>query len=153
MSDNPRPPMRKDWRGVDMPGTNFNHMNLEGIDFRGANLSGCSFLFANLRYADFRGANVEGACFQNACLYGAKMQGIEAENTDFRQADMRQVNLGGAYLVGAAMPAPSPADLVERYSGASHQPTQRQQVSPADLLDGKGTPSPEPDKPTHGHTL
>jgi len=33
------------------------------------------------------------------------MQGIEADQADFRGADLRQVNMGGAYLQGALMPA------------------------------------------------
>jgi hypothetical protein len=50
--------------------------------------------------------------------------------------------------------AESPADLVERNGRASQQQPGREQISPADLLDGKDTPSPRlPGGQTRGHKL
>ena len=46
---------------------------------------------------------------------------------------MRQCNLAGAYLDGAAIPPPSPADLIERNGGASQPAAERQPMSPADF--------------------
>jgi uncharacterized protein YjbI with pentapeptide repeats len=45
------------------------------------------------------------------------MQGVEANQADFRGADLRQANLGGAYLEGSMMPPPerrpSPSEIAK----------------------------------------
>ncbi len=121
MSDKPAGSPRVDWRAANLRNVSFAGVSLEGADLRAADLSGSNFTAANLRYADLRGATLVGTTFQNADLYGAKMQGVEAYQADFRGADLRQANFGGAYLDGAMLPPPSPADLVERSGGAAPQ--------------------------------
>ena len=150
MGDQPKDSPRVDWRWADLRNTNFAGMPLEGIDFRASDVSGANFTAANLRYADFRGATMHGTIFQNANLYGAKMQGVEAFEADFRGADMRLVNLGGAYVDGARLPPPSPAELTEPTGGGRHPHKEsKPEVSPADLLQGNGAQAPQ--QPQRGH--
>jgi uncharacterized protein YjbI with pentapeptide repeats len=141
MTDQPAAPPRVDWRAADLRNVSFAGVSLEGADFRAADISGSNFTNANLRYADFRGAAMHGTMFQNANLYGAKMQGVEAFEADFRGADLRQANFGGAYMEGARMPSPSPADLAERKGIAAER---QQGKQPAELLSGKDTCSQQP---------
>jgi len=71
------------------------------------------------------------------------MQGCDVRQADFRGADMRQVNLGGAYLEGAVLPAPdripSPSE-VARNPQAYLTPGQQQngQSLPRDRGNEKG---------------
>jgi hypothetical protein len=123
---------RLDMRASDLRNSNYAGLSFEGADLRGSDLSGSNFTGANFRYADMRGVIMHGTVFENANMYGAKMQGVEAFDANFRGADMRQTNLAGAYLTGAAMPPPSPADLMEQ-NAASWQQEKKQEVSPADL--------------------
>ncbi len=151
MNDKPAAPSRVDWRGADLRNGNYAGMSLEGADMRATDVSGSNFTGANLRYVDFRGAKMVGTTFLNANLYGAKMQGVEAFGADFRGSDVRQANFGGAYMDGAVMPPPSPADLVERNGAAAQPQTDKQ---PAERLNGQGTPSQQQDgghKPGPNH--
>jgi hypothetical protein len=141
MAEPKGPPPRVDWRCADLRGANMAGMSLRNADLRAANLAGCNFTGSDLAYADFRGANVQGPVFQNASLYGAKMQGVAAQQADFRGADLRQCNLGGAYMEGAMFPKPErkqwPSEIAK--ANRHRQPEQQGKGNGQEKANGRDT--------------
>ena len=80
----------------EMPGKNFQYLNLEGEDFSHQTLINANFSQASLKGAHFVGANLRGASFEGADLQQSDLQGA-----DLRGANFTNCNLKGADLRGA----------------------------------------------------
>ena len=98
---------------VDLTRSNFNNIQLEGINLKSANLYESSFVGANLARAnlnrvdlwsaDLRKVNMVGASVQRAKLSraifrGADLQKVNFSKSNFDKADLRGANLSGAIL-------------------------------------------------------
>ncbi|NEQ72049.1 MAG: pentapeptide repeat-containing protein [Okeania sp. SIO2D1] len=102
-------------KGLSLPKTNLDQVNLVDVDFKEANLQGTKLLEANLRGGKFEltqlqgaflwGANLQDTFFlltqlQKANLSSANLKNADMEGVNLLEANLQKANLEGAYILG-----------------------------------------------------
>jgi hypothetical protein len=97
-------------QGIDLSNANANDAYWKDVDFTGADfyrasLRNASFRGAILEYAQFREAVCSRAVFKGAVCKGTNFEGADLRGADFSTAILTDVNVDGARVCGAILPA------------------------------------------------
>ena len=91
-------------------GTNFQNLDLRGVDFKGVYqvgmetiLSGADFSGSDLRGVDLGAALLDGAVFRDADLRGARFTTAKLENADFTGAKIGDAHFQECFFIGATL--------------------------------------------------
>lgn len=92
-----------DLRGIPLPNS-----DLEGVDLRFALLDGANLSYTNLEGADLESANLVDADLSEANLEGADLESADLSEADLTyaklgEADLESADLSEAYLIGAEL--------------------------------------------------
>ena len=96
---------------IELPGINFNYVELKNVNLKGSDLTGATLENANLDGANLTGATLENANLDGANLTDANLSGADLQytiitnatltNTKFIGANMDGTNINGSNTYGA----------------------------------------------------
>ena len=96
---------------IELPGINFNYVELKNVNLSGSDLTGATLEYANLDGANLTGATLENANLDHADLTDANLSGADLQdtiitnatltNTKFIGANMDGTNINGSDTTGA----------------------------------------------------
>jgi len=85
---------------LELAGTNFSGLFVEGLSLQNANLSGCNFSDARLINCDLTGATMAGGTFYKTNMTGSKLCNVELAGADMEKAVLVKADLSNAKMSG-----------------------------------------------------
>lgn len=96
-------PVRKQFHGMDLEGTNLSGLNLAGASMFEADLSGAVLVLSDLTLAGLSHTDLRRANFGSAILRGTVLRGADLQGAFLRGADLTAADLTGADLKHAVL--------------------------------------------------
>lgn len=83
---------------IELPGINFNNVELKHVNLSGSDLTGATLEYANLDGANLTGATLENANLDHADLTDANLSGADLQDTIITNANLKNTKFIGANM-------------------------------------------------------